>query len=139
LCDCSYYDSAPLYSTECQRSSEIVFFWTFAGGEQHHRAKGAVIRPIIRVSRIVQEWLEHRRHPLTVFARADVLTPTATPRLLCVGVATAANAIAVIPAGSKCGDFSFWQRAAATRRQKRVRKHIAVASAPIENVNPGLV
>lgn len=28
-------------------------FLDFAGGEQHHRAEGAVIRPIIRVSRIV--------------------------------------------------------------------------------------
>jgi hypothetical protein len=31
----------------CKRSSEIVVFGTFAGGERHHRAEGAVIRPII--------------------------------------------------------------------------------------------
>jgi hypothetical protein len=35
-------------SAFCKRSSEIVVSWTFAGGEQHHLAEGAFIRPIIR-------------------------------------------------------------------------------------------
>jgi hypothetical protein len=88
---------------------------------------------------VAKEWLEHRLHLLTDFARADVSTPTATPCLLCVAAATEASAIVASPAGSECGGDSSWQPAIVTKRPKLVRKHIGTARALIGNGNPGRV
>ena len=88
---------------------------------------------------VATEWLEHRHHPLTDFARADVSPPTAAPCLLCVAAATEASAIAASPAGSESGGDRSWQPAIATRHPKRVRKHIGTASALIGNGNPARV
>ena len=68
-----------------------------------------------------------------VFAPEDAKTRNAMRCLLCAGVATADNVIAVVHAGMKYGVARSSRQAVVIRHRRWAGKHIAVVSAPTEN------
>jgi hypothetical protein len=70
------------YSVRDHQKSSFFGFLPEASNIIAPKAQSSVRSSEWRI--VAREWPEHRHYLLTDFARADVSTPTATPRLLCV-------------------------------------------------------